>query len=81
MSQHQIWLDKRIGAGGATGDFRIGATLYDRKLRFALDSPLSRQEIRTRAERELARTRDEMYGIARTVLTRPRRSATTPGCA
>src|SRR5581483_11452167 len=35
---------------------------------FALDSPLTRQEIRTRAQSELVRTRAEMYSIARTVL-------------
>ncbi len=67
VSEHQAWLDKEL-VPRATGDFRIGAQLYDRKLRLALDSPLSRQEIRTRAERELVRTREEMYAIASTVL-------------
>ena len=67
VSQHQIWLDKRL-VPEAQGDFRLGATLYDRKLRFALNSSLSRQEIRMRAEQELARTRAEMYEIARGVL-------------
>jgi len=67
VSQHQIWLDKRL-VPEAKGDFRIGATLYDRKLGFALDSPLSRQEIRQRAERELVATRAQMYEIARKVL-------------
>jgi uncharacterized protein (DUF885 family) len=67
VSQHQIWLDKRL-VPEAKGDFRIGAALYDRKLGFALDSPLSRQEIRQRAERELAATRAQMYEIARKVL-------------
>jgi uncharacterized protein (DUF885 family) len=67
VSEHQAWLDQQL-VPHATGNFRIGAQLYDQKLQFALDSPLSRQEIRTRAERELVRTREEMYGIARTVL-------------
>jgi uncharacterized protein (DUF885 family) len=67
VSQHQTWLEKQL-VPQATADFRIGAPLYDRKLHFALDSALSRQEIRQRAERELTRTRAEMYGIARTVL-------------
>ena len=67
VSEHQIWLDKKL-VPAATGDFRIGAPLYDKKLHFALDSPLSRQEIRARAQSELARTRKEMYEIARTVL-------------
>jgi uncharacterized protein (DUF885 family) len=67
VAEHQAWLEGQL-VPHATGDFRIGAPLYDRKLRFALDSPLSRQEIRERAERELVRTREEMYGIARRVL-------------
>ncbi len=67
VAQHQIWLEKKL-LPEANGDFRLGATLYDMKLRFALDSPLTRQEIRTRAQSELIRTRMEMYNIARTVL-------------
>jgi uncharacterized protein (DUF885 family) len=67
VKQHQIWLERKL-VPEAKGDFRLGATLYDRKLAFALDSPLSRQEIRERAERELAATRAQMYDIARTVL-------------
>jgi uncharacterized protein (DUF885 family) len=67
VSQHQIWLEKKL-VPAATGNFRVGAPLYDKKLRFALDSPLSRAEIRTRAESELRKTRAQMYEIARRVL-------------
>lgn len=67
ITQHQFWLEKKL-LPEANGDFRLGAALYDTKLRFALDSPLSREEIRSRAQAELARTRAEMYNIARTVL-------------
>jgi uncharacterized protein (DUF885 family) len=67
VAQHQIWLEKRL-LPEAKGDFRIGAELYDRKLRFALYSPMSRGEIRARAEAELAAAHREMYGIAREVL-------------
>ncbi|MDB6091564.1 MAG: hypothetical protein JWN85_4348 [Gammaproteobacteria bacterium] len=67
VAQHQIWLEKRL-LPEAKGDFRLGATLYDAKLRFALDSPLSREEILARARAELVRTRAEMYDIARRVL-------------
>jgi uncharacterized protein (DUF885 family) len=67
LSQHQIWLDKRL-TPEAKGDFRLGAALYDQKLAFALFSPLSREEIRTRAETELTETRTAMYEIARNVL-------------
>jgi uncharacterized protein (DUF885 family) len=65
--QQQIWLEKRL-LPSAAGDFRLGAALYDQKLHFELDSSLSRLEIRARAESELARTRAQMYEIARTVL-------------
>ena len=67
IAQHQIWLEKKL-LPAAQGDFRLGATLYDTKLRFALDSPLTRQEIRTRAEAELVRARADMYNVARAVL-------------
>jgi len=67
LSQHQIWLEKRL-TPEAAGDFRLGQQLYDQKLRLALFSPLSRQEIRARAQAELAATRAAMYGIARDVL-------------
>jgi uncharacterized protein (DUF885 family) len=67
VNQHQLWLEKKL-LPEARGDFRLGAALYDTKLGFALDSPMSREEIRSRAQTELARTRAEMYNIARTVL-------------
>ena len=68
VTQHQLWLEKRL-LPAAIGDFRLGARLYDAKLRFALVSTLSRQEIRARAQTELVSARAEMYSIARTVLT------------
>jgi uncharacterized protein (DUF885 family) len=67
VKDNQQWLDKTL-VPNAKGDFRLGAELYDKKLAFALNSPLSRQEIRSRAEAELKRVREEMYQIARTVL-------------
>jgi uncharacterized protein (DUF885 family) len=67
VDEQQAWLDGTL-MKNAAGDFRIGAELYDKKLAFALNSTLSRAEIRTRAEAELKRVREEMYGIARTVL-------------
>jgi len=67
LNQHQIWLEKRL-TPEAKGDFRLGAALYDRKLALALFSPLTRQEIRARAEAELEASHAAMYAIARTVL-------------
>jgi uncharacterized protein (DUF885 family) len=68
VREHQRWLEGTL-APAARGDFRIGAELYDQKLAFALMSPLSRKEIRARAEAEVERVRREMYAVARTVLT------------
>ena len=67
VAEHQEWLDKTL-VPNAKGDFRIGQTLYDQKLQFALLSSLSCADIKQRAEGELKRVREEMYGIARTVL-------------
>jgi uncharacterized protein (DUF885 family) len=77
ISQHQIWLEKRL-TPEAKGDFRLGTELYDQKLAFALFSPMSREEIRSRAESELAATRGAMYEIAREVLKGKRGSPRTP---
>ncbi len=67
VDEQQTWLDKTL-VPNAKGDFRIGAGKYDQKLKFALNSSLSRQEIGERARAELKRVREDMYGIAQTVL-------------
>ena len=77
VSQHQIWLEKRL-MPEAKGDFRLGAELYDQKLAFALFSPMSRQQIRERAQSELEATRTAMYEIAAVELRKKRGSVATP---
>jgi uncharacterized protein (DUF885 family) len=67
VDDNQTWLDKTL-VPNAKGDFRIGQKLYDEKLAFALNSPLTRQEIRQRAEAAIKQTRAEMYDISRKVL-------------
>ena len=42
--------------------------LYDEKLAFALMSPLTRDDVRRRAESEAVATRAKMYDVARKVL-------------
>ncbi len=64
---HQRWLDGTL-VPNAKGDFRLGATKYDAKLAFALDSPLSRAEIKARATAALAATTAEMATLARGVI-------------
>ncbi|MCY2963835.1 MAG: DUF885 domain-containing protein [Planctomycetota bacterium] len=66
VDDHQKWLEKEL-VPNAGGDFRLGAKLFDQKLPFTLQTPLSRQQIRDRAESELRRVRAEMYGIAKEV--------------
>ena len=66
IAVHQTWLEEEL-LPKAAGDFRIGAELYDQKLAFALNSPLSRREIKLRAEQEYASVRNQMYEVAREV--------------
>jgi uncharacterized protein (DUF885 family) len=77
VADQQTWLDKTL-VPSAKGDFRIGQKLYDEKLRFSLDSSLSREEIRQRAQAEMTRVRGEMYDIARTVLKDKPHAPATP---
>jgi uncharacterized protein (DUF885 family) len=67
VQEHQKWLETSL-VPKAQGEFRIGPELYDAKLAFALMSPLSRKDIRARAEAEVTRVRGEMYAVARNVL-------------
>ena len=67
VEEQQEWLDTTL-VPNARGEFRAGAEKYDQKLKFALNSSLSRQEIGERARAELKRVREVMYGIAQTVL-------------
>lgn len=67
VAQQQRWLESAL-VPNATGDFRLGPALYDAKLAFALDSPLTRGEIERRAKTAMAATRAEMYVLARKAL-------------
>ena len=62
----QTWLEEEL-LPRAGGEFRVGAEIFDAKLAFALDSNLSRREIRSLAEAEYGRVRHEMYEIAKNV--------------
>ncbi|MDH3620141.1 MAG: DUF885 domain-containing protein [Gammaproteobacteria bacterium] len=66
VADHQTWLEEGL-LPRANGDFRIGEELYDTKLAFALNSPLSRKEITARAEQEYEKVRNEMYEVAKLV--------------
>jgi uncharacterized protein (DUF885 family) len=66
ITEHQAWLEEEL-LPRAAGDFRIGAELFDTKLAFALNSPLSRKDIKARAEDEYEAVRNAMYEIAKDV--------------
>lgn len=66
LKQHQHWLESEL-LPNAAGDFRLGKELYDQKLAFALETPMTRQEVRARAERQLRDLRERMYSMAQRV--------------
>ncbi|MBU6207929.1 MAG: DUF885 family protein, partial [Alphaproteobacteria bacterium] len=67
VTEHQKWLDTVL-VPNAKGDFRLGEKLYDEKLYFSLDSPLTRPEIKTRALKAFSEVRAQMYTLSRQVL-------------
>ena len=67
VADYQKWLDTEL-VPNARGNERIGAALYDEKLRLALNSTLSRREIRQRAFLEIQKMRADMYAIAASML-------------
>ena len=69
VNAHQEWLEKSL-VPNAKGDFRLGRELYDEKLRRTLDSSLTREQLRERAEFEIKRIREEMYRLAGVALTK-----------
>src|SRR5687768_12671296 len=77
VQTHQKWLESELKPA-ARGEFRIGAERYDQKLAFALLSPLSRAEIRRRADAAVKDTRGAMYDVARTVLAGRAAAPPTP---
>jgi uncharacterized protein (DUF885 family) len=61
---HQEWLESEL-LPNAAGEFRLGADLYDQKLAFTLQTTMTRQQVRARAERQLRELREHMYTIAK----------------
>ncbi|MBS0580654.1 MAG: DUF885 domain-containing protein [Proteobacteria bacterium] len=66
-AEQQTWLEAVV-LPHAAGDFRVGPAMFDEELRYVLQSPMSRKEIRRRALLELQTVRREMYQIAVSVL-------------
>ena len=68
VEEHQKWLDTVL-VPQAKGEFRLGAQLYDEKMRFALESALTRADLKARATASVADIRKQMYALSRKVLT------------
>ena len=52
----------------SNGDFRLGDAKYRQKLKFALSSDMSKEDLLKRAEADLKATQDRMYEVARPLL-------------
>ena len=63
VALHEAWLKDKV-VPVAKADFRIGAKLFDEKLRYTLETPLTRAQVKERANREFKRVREEMYEVS-----------------
>jgi uncharacterized protein (DUF885 family) len=63
LEDYQTWLQDDL-LKRADGDFRIGAEKFRKKLRFALASDLSMEEVLKRAQAGLAQTQKDIYETA-----------------
>src|SRR6266702_3438657 len=63
LEDYKKWLQGDL-LKRADGDFRLGAEKFRKKLRFALASDLSMEEIKKRADADLAQTQEAIYETA-----------------
>jgi uncharacterized protein (DUF885 family) len=77
IDEHQRWIEATL-VPAAQADFRIGRERFDEKLVFTLQSSLSRQEIRQRADAAVISCRAEMYRVARLALAGRADAPATP---
>ena len=63
LEEYGQWLEKDL-LPRSTGDFRLGDAMWRKKLRFSLDSDLSKEEVLKRAEADLKTTQQTMYATA-----------------
>jgi uncharacterized protein (DUF885 family) len=73
VDEHQAWIAGTL-VPAAQADFRVGAEVFDTQLGFTLQSPLTRADIRRRAEAAVVSVRAEMYRVARQALQPLQRS-------
>jgi uncharacterized protein (DUF885 family) len=80
LEEYKGWLEKDL-LQRSDGDFRIGPDKFKQKLRFALASELSMEEIMKRAQKELAATHVLMFQTALPLYREKFTDATEPELA
>lgn len=63
LEEYKIWLQDDL-LPRSNGDFRLGDKLFRMKLRYALDSDISKEDLLKRAEDELEAVTEQMYETA-----------------
>ena len=63
LEDYGNWLEKDL-LPRSNGDFRLGDAKYRQKLKFALSSDMSKEDLLKRAEADLKATQDKMYQVA-----------------
>lgn len=63
LEEYGQWLEKDL-LPRSLGDFRLGDAMWRKKLRFSLDSDLSKEDVYARAEADLKATQSAMYATA-----------------
>ena len=63
LEDYRTWLEKDL-LPRSNGDFRLGEEKYRQKLKFALSSDMSKEDLLKRAEADLKATQDKMFKIA-----------------
>ena len=64
LNDYGAWLEKDL-LPRSNGDFRLGEAKYRQKLKFALSSEMSKEDLLKRAEADLKATQDRMYVVAK----------------
>jgi uncharacterized protein (DUF885 family) len=77
LEVHQRWIDDTL-LPQAKGEFRAGAARFDRQLGYTLLSPLTRADIRARADKAVIDVRARMYEVARLALQPTNTTLATP---
>jgi uncharacterized protein (DUF885 family) len=77
VDEHQAWITGTL-VPAAQGNFRVGAEVFDTQLGYALQSSLTRAQIRQRADAALTRCREEMYRVSRQALSGRAGAPATP---